>query len=147
MKRFLEMARLTIFGMALAGFILFPGASAKTFAATPKGISANTLHFSNSDKKVDITVEIHGKVDAYTAQSVEAIIQPWLEAAHVAVVNADGVDILELHIVLEVDDDGKGWNVASESGEWHEDHDVDTLDALNDILHEMINHFIEKFVD
>lgn len=165
MKRILKMARRTLVGLALAGLILFPGFPANTLAA-PKGVPTNTLHFRNTEKKVDITVEIHGKIDGYTAQSIEAVVEPWLEAAHVAVVNADGVDILELHIRIDVDDDdddddgvkdaadndddgngdGKGWHITSGCSEWHEDRDADTLDAINDILHEMIEDFIDKFV-
>lgn len=165
MKRTLAIARMTVVGLALVGLMLFPGAPAKTLAA-PKGAPANTLHFRDGEKRVDITVEIHGKIDGHSVQSLEAIVEEWLEAAHVAVVNADGVDILELHIRVDVDDDdddddgvkdatdsdddgngdGKGWHISSDCGEWDEDRDADTLDAINDILHEMVNHFIDKFV-
>lgn len=166
MKRTLEMARMTLVGLALVGLLLFPGSPAKTLAATPKGAPSNTLHFRNAEKKVDITVEIHGKIADYTVQSVEEIVEDWLAAAHCAVVNADGVDILELHIRIDVDDDdddddgikdaddndddgngdGKGWHIKTGCGEWHEDRDADTLDTLDDILHAMINDFIDKFV-
>jgi hypothetical protein len=165
MKRTLGLARATTMGLALAGLILFPGFKAKTLAM-PKGAPANTLHFRNPDKKVDITVEIHGKIEGHTVHSLEEIVEEWLHAAHVAVVNADGVDILELHIRVDVDDDdddddgvkdaddkdddgngdGKGWHITSDCSDWHEDHDADTLDAINDILHAMINDFIDKFV-
>src|SRR5262245_6125484 len=104
MKRTLAMTRMTIIGLALVGLILFPGFKAKALAM-PKGAPANTLHFRNPDKKVDITVEIHGKIAGHTIQSVEHLVEEWLHAAHVAVVNADGVDILELHIRIDVDDD------------------------------------------
>ena len=144
MKRTLGLARATMMGLALAGLILFPGFKAKTLAM-PKGAPANTLHFRNPDKKVDITVEIHGKVEGHTIQSVEHLIEEWLHAAHVAVVNADGVDILELHIVVEVHE-GHGWHIVSDCGEWHEDHDADTLDAIDEILHAMVNDFIDHFV-
>jgi hypothetical protein len=166
MKRYSVNVRKKLIGLALVGLLLLPGFTAKTLAATPMVAPSNTLHFRNPEKRVDITVEIHGKVDGFTAQSVEAIVQPWLEAAHVAVVNADGVDILELHIRIDKDDDdddddgvkdaddedddgngdGKGWHITSECGEWDEDHDADSLDAINGILHEMIDHFIAEFV-
>ena len=133
---------------AVAAAKVSPGFTAKTLAAT-KGAMTNTLHFRNSEKRVDITVQINGIIDGYTVQSVEALVQTWLEAAHVAVVNADGADILELHIRVDVDDDddhndgikasqdnddygdGKGWHIASECGKWDEDRDADTLEALN----------------
>jgi hypothetical protein len=146
MKRIFQIARPTLMGLALVGLILSPGFLVKTLAADPKGLTANTLHFRNSDKKVDITVELHGKIDGYTVASVEALLEPWLEAAHFAVVNADGVNILELHITINVDDDGKGWHISSGCGQWEEDRDAHTLDTIDDILHEIINDFIDNFV-
>ncbi len=146
MKRTFEIARKTIMELALVALILFPCFAARTLAATPKRAPSNTLHFRNDEKRVDITVEIHGEIDEYTTESIEEIIEGWLEAAHFAVVNADGVDILELHIKIDVDDDDEGWHISTGCGDWDEDRDVDTLDALNNILHEMINDFIEHFV-
>jgi hypothetical protein len=49
MKRTLEMARITLVGLALVGWILFSGFPAKTLAATSKGALSNTLHFRNAD--------------------------------------------------------------------------------------------------
>jgi hypothetical protein len=119
-----------------------------------------------SEKKVDITVEVHGKISGHTVQTIEHIVEEWLHVAHFAVVNADGADILELHIVVDVDDDdddddgvkdaededddgdgnGKGFHIHSECGDWEEDKDVDAVDAIDDLLHAMINDFIDKFV-
>lgn len=165
MKRIFVTVRRNMIGLALVALLLLPAFTTRTLA-TPLVTSSNTLHFRNAEKRVDITVEMHGKIDGYTVQSVEAIVKPWLEAAQVAVVNADGVDILELHIRIDQDDDdddddgikdaedddddgngdGKGWHIVTECGEWDEDHDADSLEAINEILHEMINHFIEEFV-
>ncbi len=110
------------------------------------GVKTNAAALKSADKKVDITVVIHGKVGDYTVKAIEQIVEDWLEVAHFAVVNADGVDILELEIEISVDDDGSGWQLHTECGEWEEDKEVDVIDSLDDILHEMIEDFIEKFV-
>ncbi len=148
---------------AIAALMLCsPALSSNSFAAA----NTRTLHFTNFNKKVDITVEVHGKIDGYSISSIEKLVSEWLEVAHLAVVNADGVDVLELKITVSVDDDdddndgvldskdedddgdgdGKGWHVHSECEDWDEDNDADTIDAIDDLLHEMIEDFIEKYV-
>jgi hypothetical protein len=126
-------------------------------------LNAGALAKTAADKRVDITVVVHGRIGDLTAQAIDQLVEDWLEVAHFVVVNTDGADILELEIEIYVDDDdddddgvkdsqdegedgdGKGFHIHSECGDWEDDEDVDTVDAIDDLLHTMINDFIEKF--
>lgn len=140
---------------AIAALILFAPGHTRSLAKT----------LPVAEKRVDITVVVHGKIGDYTAQAIDQLIEDWLEVAHFAVVNTDGADILELHIQIDVDDDdddddgvkdaededgdgdgdGKGFRIHGECGDWEEDEDVDVVDGIDEMLHTMISHFIEKF--
>ena len=166
MRNVVGAMRKAVVGMALAGLILFPGFRAGVFAAPAPPTGSRTLHFAFPEKRVDITVTVHGKIDGYSQDSIEHLVEEWLEVAHLAVVNADGVDVLELHVSVEVDDDdddddgvkdaddedgdgdgdGKGWRIHTDCGDFDEDKEVETLDAIDDVLHAMINDFIDKYV-
>ena len=72
---------------AIAALVLFaPGTSPRSLAKTLRA----------ADKKVDITVVVHGKISDHTAKSIDQLVEDWLEVAHFAVVNTDGADVLEL---------------------------------------------------
>ena len=106
--------------------------------------ASKTLGFSTAEKHVHITVEIHGKIDDHTAESVEEMVSDWLEAAHFVVEETAGAKVLELHVVLTVNDDHH-FSIHEDCGDWEEDKEAAVLDALDETLHRMINDFIKKF--
>lgn len=138
MKRF--NGRISVVSLAVAMFFL-TGFSSRSMANP----MSNSPISSKAAKHVQINVEIHGQIDDHTAEAVEHVVMAWLEAAHVAVSHADGADTLHLHIRLDVTDNHH-FKVHSDCADWHEDQEVATVDAINEILHVMVNHFIDKYV-
>jgi hypothetical protein len=127
--------------LAVLALLGIAGLSTNTRAAS----KTRELNFSNPEKHVQIKVEIHGHIDNHTVNSVEHLVSEWLEAAHFAVSHADGADYLHLHIVLEVTDNHH-FKVHSDCADWHEDKEVAVVDAIDQLLHDMINDFIDKYL-
>jgi len=140
MKRFNKAGRISVASFAVAMCFLAGFSSRST--ANPMG---NAPVSPKAAKSVHINVEIHGQIDGHTAEAVEHIVMAWLEAAHVAVSHADGTDTLSLHIRLDVTDNHH-FKVHSDCADWHEDQEVATVEAINEILHVMVNHFIDKYI-
>jgi len=121
--------------------LLFSVLSARA-EAHPAG--ATRVVSPNVEKHVQIKVEIHGKIDGHTADAVEDLIAEWLEEAHFVVEEKEGVNFLKLHVVLKVTENNH-FAIHEDCGDWQEDKEAAVLDALDEILHQMINDFIEKF--
>jgi hypothetical protein len=127
------------FALALALFFSGFGALAE---AHPAGKAPAVS--SNVEKHVHIKVEIHGKIDGHTADSVEDLVGEWLEAAHFVIEEKEGVNSLKLHVVINVTEDHH-FAIHEDCGDWQEEKEAAVLDAIDDVLHHMINDFIEKF--
>ena len=137
MKTFNQAIR---FAVAVAMVLSLGGLSASTQARA----ASKTMRFSNAEKHVHINVEIQGKIDDHTAESVEELVEDWLEAAHFVVEETAGAKTLELHVVLDVTDDHH-FAIHEDCGAWHEEKEAAVVDAIDEILHHMIEDFIEKF--
>jgi hypothetical protein len=140
MKAFDTTIRFSV-NVALALAFFFGGLSANA-EAHPAGKAPVVP--ANLEKHVHIKVEIHGKIDGHTADAVEDLIADWLEAAHFVVEETEGANFLKLHVVLKVTGDNH-FAIHEDCGDWQEEKEAAVLDALDDILHHMINDFIEKF--
>jgi hypothetical protein len=139
MKKFNRKVRLSVTALAIAALML-TGFSARSLAQ-PMGKSLNVV---NTDKHVQITVEIHGDIDGVSDESIEAVIAEWLEAAHFIVSENDATDALHLHVKLAVTDNHH-FMVDSDCSDWHEEKEAAVANAINDILHHMVNDFINKY--
>ena len=137
MKTLNQAIRISV-ALAMAFILSGLSTSNQAHAAT------KTLGFSDAEKHVHITVEIHGKIDDHTAESVEELVSEWLEDAHFVVEETAGAKVLELHIVLKVTDDHH-FSIHEDCGDWEEDNEAAVLDAIDEILHRMTEDFIKKF--
>lgn len=113
-------------------------------SANARPFSKTRAVFTNFEKHVHIEVEIHGEIEDHTVESVEELIADWLEEAKIVVEETEGAKFLNLHVVLTVTDD-KHFAIHEDCGNWKEDKEAATLDAIDEILHQMTLHFIEKF--
>ena len=139
MKIFNRTGRRALTSLAIAVLIL-TGFSVRSLANPASRTSAAL----SSEKHVQIKVEIHGDVDGISEETIEHLMAEWLEAAHFIVSETDGADYLHLHIKLEVTDNHH-FKVHSDCADWHEDKEAAVADAINEILHHMINDFIDKY--
>ena len=139
MKRFNQAGRHAAACMAIA-MLMLTGFSARSLANP----LSRTAVFVNTEKHVLINVEVHGHIDGHTVDSIEHLVMEWLEAAHFVVSHSDGADYLHLHVLLEVTDNHH-FNVHSDCSDWHEDKEAAVVDAIDEILHHMVNDFIDKY--
>ena len=140
MKIFDRTVRLSAVAIAITALVFLSGLSTRALAHP----ASKTLVISNAEKHVQIKVEIHGSIDHHTVASVEHLVEEWLEAAHFVVSHTDGADYLHLHVKLEVTADHH-YQVESDCGDWEEDKEADVVDAIDEILHHLINDFIDKY--
>jgi hypothetical protein len=126
--------------LAVAAIVLLAGFGTRSLAAP----ASKSLSFVNSEKHVQIKVEIHGDIDHHTVDSVEHLVSEWLEAAHFVVSHTDGANYLHLHVRVDVSDNHH-YKVHSDCADWHEDKEAAVVDAIDDILHHMISDFIDKY--
>lgn len=140
MKIFVGTIRSSTTAVAIAVMLLLNSLSTPATALPVNRM----LVFSKAEKHVQIKVEIHGKIDGYTVESVKELVSDWLEEAHFVVSNTAGTNVLKLHVVVKVTDDHH-FAVHEDCGEWEEDKEAAVLDAIDDVLHEMTEDFIEKF--
>lgn len=141
MRKINKAGRISVASFAIAAMLLLTGFSGRVLANP----TSNPLAFSNSEKHVQIHVEIHGDIDHHTVESVEHLVTEWLEAAHCVVSHTDGADYLHLHVVLQVTDNHH-FEVHSDCSDWHEEKEAAVVDAIDEILHHMVSDFIDKYV-
>jgi hypothetical protein len=139
MKSFWQAVRISIASLAVT-LLLVGGLGSPTLASPAN----HSVVFVNAEKHVQIKVEIHGDIDGHTVESVEHLVMEWLEAAHFVVSHTDSADTLHLHVLLEVKDNHH-FEVHSDCGGWAEDKEAAVVDAIDEILHHMINDFIDKY--
>ena len=133
-----EIFRKLTVSMAIVTMVLVSGFYRNAFGAS------KTLTFTAAEKHVQINVEVHGHIDGHTVETVEHVILEWLEAAHFIVSHTDGAGYLHLHVRLDLTDDHH-FKVHSDCADWHEDKEAAVVDAIDDILHHMIDDFIAKY--
>ena len=113
---------------ALAAFVLIGGLASPARAA---------------DKQVDVSVTITGNIEGITEQHVEELTEHLLEAAHVAVTDSDGPDVIELHLTIHIDEDGQGFQIAFAAGAWSDTAECDGPDDLDEVLTTEVHEFVE----
>jgi hypothetical protein len=134
-----SMIRLTaaltmIFAMLLLGSLNSGQALART----------KSFSYSNAEKHVSIKIEIHGDTEGIHQDHVEHLVAEWLEAAKLVVEHTEGANSLHLHVVINVKANHHA-EVHEDCGDWHEEKEAATLDAIDEILHHMTMDFIDKF--
>lgn len=117
----------------LAALVLFPTLPAN---AAPAG-----------GKRVDVTVEVRGNLEGVDPAAVEDIAEDLFEAASFAVTDEDGPDIVEFHVVIEIDDDQEGFTIHFEAGAWSDDVDIDSMDDFDDVFTVAISEYSEEAGD
>jgi hypothetical protein len=95
-----------------------------------------------SDLKVHVTIQIKGHVEGLDEHHLVEIAENALVAAHIIAEHHGGAGIIEVHIEIHGNPD-HGLHLTGSGGEWHEDADCVT-NHINDMLVEMIHHFIDK---
>lgn len=113
--------------------------------AMPTDLQAKSLA-DLANKTVDVTVTVHGSDIGVSDDVMEETVEKLLEAADVDVVKeGDGETIIELQIDIYKNDDG-GFRAACD---WDDDPEVEeekraqTQDAIDDIVEEMVEHFVD----
>ena len=96
-----------------------------------------------ADKQVDVSVTVTGNIEGVTDKDVEDLCEHLLEAAHVAVTDGDGPDVIELHLAIHIDDDGEGFSIAFAAGAWSDTAEVESADQLDEVLTTEIHEFVE----
>jgi hypothetical protein len=96
-----------------------------------------------ADKQVDVSVTVTGNIEGISDQEVEDLCEHLLEAAHVAVTDGDGPDVIELHLAIHIDEDGEGFSIAFAAGAWSDTAEVESADDLDEVLTTEIHEFVE----
>ena len=94
-------------------------------------------------KSVDVSVSVVGNLEGVDQKDVEDLVEHLLEQGHVAVTDEDGPDVIELHIVIALDDDGQGFAIHLEAGAWKDGGDIDSIDQLDEFLQTEVTEFEE----
>ena len=118
-------ARIIITGLAIGALALLPARFLPTASAAGKAI--------------DVQVEIQGHIEGLEAHHVEEIAEKLFEAAHEAVTEEDGPDVLVVHLLIAADDDGTGYTIHVAAGAFKEDVDFDSVDTIETSLHEVVD--------
>lgn len=131
--------RLTVaLTMTLALLLMGTMTSGQAFAGT------RSFAYTNLEKHVTIKIEIHGDTEGINKEHVEHLVAEWLEEAKMIVEHTEAASALHLHVVVNVKANHHA-DVHEDCGDWHEEKEAATLDAIDEILHHMTQDFIEKF--
>ena len=122
--------RITVAASALA-LLVFTGFGYRTASAA-------------DELKVHVSIVLKGHIEGLDEDKLIEIAEHALEAAHIIAEHHGGAGIVELHIEIHANDHDHGFHLAGKGGEWHEDEDADIVDHIDDVLIEMIHHFIDK---
>lgn len=113
--------------------------------AMPTDLQAKSLA-DLANKTVDVTVTVHGSDVGVSDDVMEDTVEKLLEAADIDVVEeGEGETIIELQIDIYKNDDG-GFRAACD---WDDDPEVEeekraeTQDAIDDIVEEIVETFID----
>jgi hypothetical protein len=124
-----DVARKLAAAALLAALVLFFGGSS---LAAP----ANELH-------VHVSVKITGHIDGVDEHTLTEVAEHALEAAHIIAEHHGGSGIIELAIEIHSTSD-HGFHLTGHGGDWDEQTDADIVDHIDDMLIEMVHHFIDK---
>ena len=113
----------------LAALVLFTGVQSEAR-------TASELH-------VHVSVTITGHIDGIDEQTLITAAEHALEAAHIIAEHHGGDGVVELHIEVHANADHH-FHLTGHGGEWSEEENADIVDHIDDVLIEMIHHFIDK---
>lgn len=102
---------------------------------------------SAADKAIDVQVEVQGHVEGLEAHHVEEICKSIFRDAHKTVTEEDGPDVLVVHLVIAADDDGGGYTIHVAAGAFAHDVDFDSVDTIEESLHEVVEEVDESGED
>jgi hypothetical protein len=117
--------------------------AAAMLAAVVLVSAGSSLAAPTDELHVHVSVKITGHIDDVDEHTLTEVAAHALAAAHIIAEHNGGSGIIELAIEIHANSD-HGFHLTGHGGSWDEQQDADIVDHIDDMLVEMVLHFIDK---